>query len=93
MHGDCGIDQVAPKGAEPCENSILVRARKPGVADDVCDQDRREFPGLAHGANAEAGRSLVTVRLGMARFHAAFEEGVEAGSASPRVGPRNLSTP
>ena len=23
-HRDCGIDQVAPKGAEPSENSILV---------------------------------------------------------------------
>jgi hypothetical protein len=31
--------------------------------------------------------------LSMARFHAALEEGVEAGSASPRVGSRSLSTP
>ena len=29
----------------------------------------------------------------MVRFHAALKEGVEAGSASLRVGPRNLSTP
>ena len=55
MHRDCGVDQVASKGAEPSENSILVRARKPGVADDVGYQDRRELAGLAHGASAEAG--------------------------------------
>jgi hypothetical protein len=41
MHGDDRIDQVAAKRTEPSENSILVRARKPGVADDVGDQDRR----------------------------------------------------
>jgi hypothetical protein len=35
MHGDGGVDQVAPKGPEPSKNSIFVRARKPGVADDV----------------------------------------------------------
>ena len=35
MHSDGRVDQVAPKGPEPSKNSILVRARKPGVADDV----------------------------------------------------------
>ena len=54
MHGDCRIDQVAPKGAEPSEYSILVRACKPRVADDVGDQDRSQLPGLGHGAGAEA---------------------------------------
>jgi hypothetical protein len=29
----------------------------------------------------------------MVRFHAALEEGVEAGSASLRIGSRSLSTP
>jgi hypothetical protein len=64
MHRDGRVDQIAPKGPKPCEDSILVRASKPGVADDVGDQDRREFPDLAHGASAEAGRSLVAVALG-----------------------------
>jgi hypothetical protein len=41
MHGEDWIDQVAPKGAEPSEYSILIRACKPRVADDVGDQDRR----------------------------------------------------
>jgi hypothetical protein len=40
MHGDGRINEVAPKGPEPSENSILVRARKPRVADDVGYQDR-----------------------------------------------------
>jgi hypothetical protein len=50
MHGDCGIDQVAPKGAEPSENSILVRARKPRVANNVGYQDRCKLTSLAHRA-------------------------------------------
>ena len=54
MHGEDRIDQIAPKGPEPSENSIFVRACKPRVADDVGYQDRGEFPGLAHGAVAEA---------------------------------------
>ena len=36
--------------AQPRERALLVRAREPAVADDVGDQDRRDFPGLAHGA-------------------------------------------
>jgi hypothetical protein len=70
---------------------LLVRARKPGVADNVSHQDRGQFPGLAHGVSAEA--RLVTRGMGMVRFHAALKEGVEAESASLRVGARNLSTP
>jgi hypothetical protein len=35
MHGDCRIDQVAAQGPEPGEDAIFVRARKPGIADDV----------------------------------------------------------
>jgi hypothetical protein len=93
MHGEDRIDQIAPKGPEPSEDAVLVRASKPGVADDVGYQNRGQFPGLAHGANAEVVRSPGRGGLGMARFHAALEEGVEAGSASLRVGSRSLSTP
>jgi class 3 adenylate cyclase len=71
----------------------FIGTRKPRIADDVGHQDRREFPGLAHGAIAEAGRSQVAVALAWLRFHAALEEGMEAESASPRVGSRSLSTP
>ena len=54
MRCDGGIDQVAAKGPKASEDSILVRAREPRVADNVGHQNRREFPGLAHGASAEA---------------------------------------
>jgi hypothetical protein len=71
MHCNGGVDQVAPKGPKPCEDAILVRARKPGVADDVGHQDGGEFPRLAHGAIAEA-KSPLADGMGMVRFHAAL---------------------
>ena len=50
MHGDRRIDQIAAQRPEPRQDAILVRSREPAVADHVRDQDRRNFPGLAHGA-------------------------------------------
>ena len=50
MHGDGGIDQIAAQRPQPRQDAILVRAGEPAVADDVGDQDRRDFPGLAHRA-------------------------------------------
>ena len=50
VHGDCRVDQIATKGPKPCKDAIFVRASKPGVADDVGHQDRRELAGLAHCA-------------------------------------------
>jgi hypothetical protein len=67
MHGEDRIDQIAPQRPEPCEHAIFVSASKPGVADDVADQDRRELAGLAHGATAEAGKSPPGGGLGMVR--------------------------
>ena len=55
MNGDCRIDQVAAQGPEPCQRAILVRSGEPAVADDIGDQDRRKFPGLAHRAPSAAG--------------------------------------
>jgi hypothetical protein len=82
MHGDYGVDQVAPKRAEPSENSILVRAGKQGVADDIGHQDRSELPCFAYGAIAEAGRSPVAV--GMVALPCCTRvENAEAGSAGP----------
>ena len=82
MHGEDRIDQVAAKCAEPSKDSILIRTCKPRVADDVSYQDRREFPGLAHGAIAEADRSRRS-GLGMAALPCCTEVSVEAGSAGP----------
>ena len=50
MGGDGGIDQIAAQPPQPRERAILVRSREPAVADNIRDQDRREFPGFAHGA-------------------------------------------
>ena len=35
VHGDGRVDQVAPQGPKAGEDSILIRTRKPRVADDV----------------------------------------------------------
>jgi hypothetical protein len=50
MHGNGWIGQVAPKRPEISQSAILIRACKPGVANDIGCQDRRQFPGLAHRA-------------------------------------------
>ena len=49
MRGDGGIDQIAAQAPKPRQGAILVGAGEPAVADHVGDQDRRDFPGLAHG--------------------------------------------
>src|ERR1700727_957244 len=48
--GDCWINEVAAQRPEPGESSLLVRPGQPAIADDIGDQDRCNFPGLAHGA-------------------------------------------
>ena len=50
MHGDRGIDQIAAQRAQPRQGAIFVRAREPAIADHIRDQNRRNFPGFAHGA-------------------------------------------
>ena len=56
MRGDGGIDQIAAQPPEPRQRAILVRAGEPAIADDVGDQDRRDFPGLAHSSGIPALR-------------------------------------
>jgi hypothetical protein len=68
MYRDCGIDQVAPEGPEPRENAILVRARKPRVADHVGDQDRSELPDLAHDDGCRMRPIAGRRGFGMAAF-------------------------
>jgi hypothetical protein len=83
MERDGRIDQVAPKGPKAGEDSILIRASKPRIADHVGHQDRRELSSLAHGASAEA-RSPVTSGMGMAALPCCTE-GRGSGSAAPRI--------
>ena len=49
VHGDRGIDQIAPQRPEPRQGAILVRAGEPAVADHVGGQYRRNLPGSRHG--------------------------------------------
>ena len=56
MRGDGGIDQIAAQPPEPRQGAILVRAGEPAVADNIGDQDRRDFPGLAHSSGSPALR-------------------------------------
>jgi hypothetical protein len=63
MRVDGRIDQIAAEPPEPRQGAILVRSREPAVADDIRDQDRRNFPGLAHGAPSRVMQnSTKTVR-------------------------------
>ena len=50
MHGDGRVDQIAAQRPQPRQDAILVRAGEPAVADHIRAKDRRQFPGLAHGA-------------------------------------------
>jgi hypothetical protein len=52
VRGDRRLDQIAEERAEPRECSLLVRAGEPAITDDIGDQDRRDFPGIAHGASS-----------------------------------------
>jgi hypothetical protein len=54
MEGNGRIDQVAAERPEPRQNAILVRSREPAIADDIRDQNRRDLPGLTHGAPSSA---------------------------------------
>ena len=66
MGGDGGVDEIASQPPDTRQRAVLVNAGEPAVADNIRDQYRREFPGLAHGANAEVARSPSRGGLGMA---------------------------
>ena len=83
VHGNDRVDQVAAKRPEPRQRAVLVGAGEPAVAGDVGHQNRRELPGLAHGASAEAS-SPVAGGMGMAALPCCTGRDVEAG-VQPRV--------
>jgi hypothetical protein len=58
--GDGWVDQVASERPKARQRSVLVGPGEPRVADHIGDQDRRQLPGLAHGASrfGPARRSL-----------------------------------
>src|ERR1700722_3863983 len=62
MHGDGRIDQIAAQRPQPRERAILVRPSEPRVADHIRNQDRRNFPGLAHRASPPCGLTITKAR-------------------------------
>src|SRR5208337_5548554 len=56
MGSDGGIDQIAAQPPEPRQRTILVGTGEPAVSDYIGNQDRRDFPGLAHGARRPPSR-------------------------------------
>ena len=44
VHRDRRVDEVAAQRPQPGERALLVGPGQPAVADNVGDQDRRDFP-------------------------------------------------
>jgi hypothetical protein len=65
-YSDGVINQVPAQRTQPRQNPVLVGSSKPRIADDVGDQDRGQFSGLAHGRYAAATVSAVSGRRGKA---------------------------
>jgi hypothetical protein len=65
MRRDRGVDQVAPKPPEPRQRAIFIRSGEAAVADHVGDQNRRDFPGLAHGAPSWSRHISPNASLGL----------------------------
>ena len=43
VSGHRRLDQIAEERAQPRERALLVHAREPAVANDIGEQDRRDF--------------------------------------------------
>ena len=56
MHGDGGIDQIAPERPQPRKRPLLVGASKLAVSDHIRRKNGCEFPGLRHGSPSPQGR-------------------------------------
>ena len=62
MRVDGGIDQTVAQPSKPRQRAIVVRSREPAVADDVCDQNRRDFPGSRHGGHSGVKQASTKTR-------------------------------
>ena len=56
MGGDGGVDEIAAQPPDARQRAVLVSAGEPAVADNIGDQDRRKFAGLAHRAPLGAAK-------------------------------------
>ena len=50
MRVDGGVDEIAAQPPQPRQRAILIRPREPAVADDIRNQNRRDFTRSPHGA-------------------------------------------
>ena len=62
MRGDGGIDQIAAQRPQPRQCAILIHAREPAVANNIRDQNRRDFTGLRHGSPFTIRQTITTDR-------------------------------
>jgi hypothetical protein len=64
MGGNGGVDEIAAQPPDARQRAVLVSTGEPAVADNIRDQDRREFSGLAHcAAPAVAGLPQMPARV------------------------------
>jgi hypothetical protein len=82
MGGDGGVDEIAAEAAKTRERALLMCANEPAVADYVCDQDRREFPGLAHSSASPAFRTPSRTAGGLS-IYSVIHLTVSLGSRRP----------
>jgi len=69
MHGDGGIDQVAPERPQSRQCAILIGAGQPAVPDHISRQDRRKFPGFGHDGPSVTIQISTKLRSELARLY------------------------
>jgi hypothetical protein len=62
VHGDGGIDQIAPQPAQSRQGPILVGTGELAVPDNICRQNCGQLSGLRHGSTSREG-SLDDIEL------------------------------
>jgi hypothetical protein len=56
MGGDGRVEEITARPPDARQRAVLVSAGEPAAAGNIRDQDRREFPGLAHCSGIPALR-------------------------------------
>jgi hypothetical protein len=65
---DGGIDQIAARPLWPRQGAIFVRPREPALANDIGDQNRRDFPGSHHTGPSGVKKASTKTRPGRGLF-------------------------
>ena len=67
MHGDGGVDQIAPERPQPRKRPLLVGTGKLAVSGYIRRKNGCEFPGLRHGSPFTTRQSSTINRSGLVR--------------------------